>query len=52
MKMLTGPQTSFASQIPRLVNVKPMKAFRQLRKGDTEFGALSFGFGDSYSMDI
>jgi hypothetical protein len=31
--------------------MEAMKALRQLGKGDTEFGALSFGFGNSYSLD-
>jgi len=51
MKMLTGPQTSLASQIPRLMYVEAMKAFWQLGKGDTESGALSFGFCNSYSLN-
>jgi hypothetical protein len=51
MKMLTGPQTSLASQIARLVYMKTMKALGQLGKGDTETGALSFRFGNGISMD-
>jgi len=51
MKMLTSPQTSLASQIARLVYMKTMKALGQLGKGHTESGALSFGFGNSISMD-
>jgi len=31
--------------------VEAMKAFWQLGKGDTESGALSFGFGNGYSLN-
>ena len=51
MKMLTGPQTSLASQIARLVYMESMESCGQLGKGDTKTGALSFGFGNGISMD-
>jgi hypothetical protein len=51
MKMLTGPQTSLASQIARLVYMETMKALGQLGKGHTKTGALSFGFGNGISMN-
>jgi hypothetical protein len=51
MKMLTGPQTSLASQIPRLVYMEAMESCGQLGKGYTKAGASAFGFGNGISMD-
>lgn len=51
MKMLTGPETSLASQIARLVYMETMKALGQLGKGDTETGASAFFCGNGISMN-
>ena len=51
MKMLTGPQTSLASQIPCLVYMEAMESCGQLGKGDTKAGASAFGFGNGISMN-
>ena len=42
MKMLTGPQTSLASQIPRRVNMESVFSCGQLGKGYTKSGASAF----------
>ena len=52
MKMLTGPQTSLASQIPRLVYMEAMESCGQLGKGHMESGASAFFCGYGGSMDI
>ena len=52
MKMLTGPQTSLASQIPRLVYMEAMESLGQLSKGDMKSGASAFFCGDGGSTDI
>jgi hypothetical protein len=52
MKMLTGPQTSLPSQIPRLVYMETMKSFGQLGKGHMKSGASAFLCGNSGSTDI
>ena len=51
MKMLTGPQTSLASQIPCLVYVEAMFAFGQLGKGHMESSASAFCFGYGFSFN-
>ena len=51
MKMLTGPQTSLASQITRLVYMEAVFACGQLGKGDTKTGASAFFCGNGISMN-
>jgi len=51
MKMLTGPQTSLASQVARLVYMESMFACGQLGKGHTKTGASAFFCGNYFALN-
>jgi hypothetical protein len=51
VKVLTGPLTSFTSQIPRPVNMKAMFPLRKVRKGGSESGFPLFQGGHSESLN-
>jgi hypothetical protein len=51
VKVLTGPLTPFASQIPSPVNMEAMFALRKVRKGGPESGFPLFQSGHGMPLN-
>jgi hypothetical protein len=51
MQMFTGAQAAFASQIPRLMNMKSMQSLRQLRKGRLDSCMITFQGGHGLPLN-